>query len=366
MEYLFQKLIDTNYPFPTLFKEKRGLKQLYSLLDKSIPATLKIEKTTHTPSEISTKYFPEQIQKLILQSNTYEKKIIIRTPLRVITIHFVFMKQYNYHDFSISHYFKYLQLWFGFMDLVTPNEEINKTLDITIYLTKTKKEMPENKSQILDSYNINSAFTYICEKHGHITIYREEEWFKVLLHECIHSYCLDFSNFNQEFFGICLHNVLPIRLTDPQYSETYAEVWGELMNIALISYLLTDSWKEFSLHFEFYLQIELVHSITTANSLLKRNDLSFECLREKRTYNQNTHVFEYHILKSIVLFSSGKFLDWSLDNNGYNMIPINISRIKSLCSFIKHSYNNPLFIRLTKIIGDRYSSKSLRMSICEV
>ena len=63
-----------------------------------------------------------------------------------------------------------------------------------MYLTPTVKKLPHNKLEILSQDHCNTAVTTACEKEGEILIFREEEWFKVLIHETFHLLCLDFAN----------------------------------------------------------------------------------------------------------------------------------------------------------------------------
>lgn len=359
-----------DYKFPDLLSDKKGLQQLHKLLVKACNNCHSVKFEVYTrqelpklPEQYSSKYFPSEIQKLIRATSDFCSRVEFRTPKRIITLDFVFMKNEPYSGFSIKKYIPYLQLWFSLLDYVTPDDSINETLNIVIYLTKERKVMPESESEILSSNHINSALTYICQKHGDIMIYREEEWFKVLLHECMHSYCLDFSNDSQDELNSCLQKKLPIQINDPHYSETYAEVWAELLNIGIISF--SDKWHLFSLRYEFFLQLEIVHSISKTNMILSRKGLTIALLREKKYFNQETHVYEYHILKTILLYSAGKFFNWCEKNNGSMLIPFRGTMI-SFCKLINDSYEDSSFTADVSTIGSNFNSKSLRMSICEV
>ena len=372
MESLFQELIDINYKFPKILKHKQPLKQLHYLLNLAHEKSKTIEyevnpyqKLPPSPEKMSSKYFPYEIQELIHRKSDKCTQINLITPLRKIQIDFIFIKDEDYSEFQIDKYMNLLVLWFSFLDIITPNPNVNKVLQIKIYLTKERKILPSQNIE-LSSKHVNSALTYLCQEKGDILIYRQEEWFKVLLHECIHSYCLDFSSMNQNKLHECLHSTLPVHINDPHYSETYAEVWAEIINIALLSY--SKHWEIFSLQFEFYLQLEIVHSISKATHLLKRSNASFERLREKTNFKQRTHVYEYHILKTILLFSSDNFLMFCLYNNGEMMIPFvnNENTMTLLCKVIDRSYENPTFFKSIKKLQELQLNTSLRMSLCEL
>lgn len=372
MESLFQELIDINYKFPKILQHKQPIKQLHYLLNHAYGKSRNIacevksnQKVPKSPEKMSSKYFPYEIQELIHRKSDKCTQINLLTPLRKIHIDLIFIKDEDYSQSQIDKYMNLLVLWFSFLDIITPNHNVNKVLEIKIYLTKERKIFPPQNIE-LSSKHVNSALTYLCQEKGDILIYREEEWFKVLLHECIHSYCLDFSNIDQNALHQCLQKKFPIEIHDPHYSETYTEVWAEIMNVALLSF--SKHFETFSLQFEFYLQIEITHSISKATQLLRRNNSSFERLREKTIFKQNTHVYEYHILKTILLFSSDNFLMFCLYNNGEMMIPFvnNKNTMTLLCKVIGRSYENPTFFKSIKKLEELQVNTSLRMSLCEL
>ena len=367
MESLFEKIIYHNYSFPSLLNDKTGLKHLYSLLMKANTYCENINVTVHrnlnhpvVPNKNDSKYFPTDIQNLIIETHDTYTRIELKTPKRDITLDFVYIKGNPDCVPSLSK----LVLWFSLLDLISPDDNVNKSLHVMIYLTKERKRMPRHASTPINASHINSALTNICQKRGKITIFREEEWLKVLLHECIHSYCLDFSQYDQSEMDNCLKKLLPIDIKNPHYSETYAEIWAEIMNIALITFT-SNNWLRFSLQFEFYLQLEVVFSISRSNMLLSKENLSFATLREKMYLIQDTHMYEYFILKTILLSSCGDFLIWCLKENGKMMVPFKEKNIEKFCQLVKQSYLKTDFMVIVKAVGDKYATDSLRMSICE-
>lgn len=231
---------------------------------------------------------------------------------------------------STSKYLPYLIKWFKLMNMLCSNEKCNNNLSIVIYLTNFKKELPLyhlNKKTPITSQHVNSAFTYACIKKGTITIYRNEEWFKVLLHECIHSFCLDFNDDDPN-----RGSPSTMYVTDPAYNETYTEVWAELMQCALVSYNdCSHIPVVFSLLFDCYSKLEIVHSVIQAAKVLSYYGYSFSTVREKKHFNQETHIFEYYILKALVMMNLDEFYVWCLKNNGSNIIPF--SRKQEPASF---------------------------------
>lgn len=361
--------------------KKHGIKYLYHLLlraEKHKATYLSVRRHSNTSHGVSlftktqSDYFPSEIQNYISKYSYTKQSFDFIVRERKVFVNFYKMKDgKETTPFNVDKYLEPLGLWFSLMDLITPQSTVNTTLTIEIYLTSFKKKMPRF-GQAFTSSHINSALTYICNKHGEIIIYREEEWFKVLLHECIHSYCLDFSGADQSLMKSYLLKTFPIQVQDALYSETYAEVWAEIMNCAILSFTQIQKpthYRDFSLYLNFYMQVEIVHSIFQANKILGRYYLSFRELREKYTqWNQETHVYEYHVMKTILLFSFDNFLIWCYKHNGTDLIPFKNTgtNIMLLCDLVKEGFENKEFLSKVKKIETRCNGNTMRMSINEI
>ena len=345
-------------------------KKLYTLLETAnkFTKTAKVVvedftlECSSSLSRTSNRYFPEEIRKSIKVITT--KRVVLSFNSREIEIKFMVCGNIL---FDVHKYVPYLKLWFSLMTLILPYKDVNQKLTIDIYLTDFKKLMPKNGDGYT-SKHVNSAFTYVCREYGEITIYRKEEWFKVLLHECIHSYCLDFSTENDERLRHCLYQYFPFHITNAKFSETYTETWAEIMNCAIISFIDSgEGYRNFSLFFNFYIQVERVHSVIQFNKILRSYGLSYENLREKKSnWNQETHVFEYHILKTALLYSYDKFIDWCYMYNGKTLISFNKKALVEFCKLIMKCYDNSDFKRIVRRLKKKDNGISMRMSISEI
>lgn len=350
--------------------KKQGISSLYHLLrrakkhSKHVKITRPKAKHFSLPKKTDSKYFPAELQNYIVLHTKSQQSIHFKIGERTVTIHFIHMKKNN--NFDINKYVDSLALLFSLMDLVTHNKSVNKHLRVEVYLTPFKKTMPGMSEEFLPMH-VNSALTYVCESNGEIIIYREEEWFKVLIHECIHSYCLDFSQHDQKLLGRCIVNYFPIHVENILLSETYAETWAEILNCALLSFNdAAHSLRLFSLYFNFYMQVEIVHSIFQSNKILERYHSSFSSLREKKfLWKQKTHVYEYHVLKTILLFSFDKFIVWCQESNGSDLIPYR-GNSYLFCDLIMESYQDKDFQEKVRRIKNRSNGDGLRMSINEL
>lgn len=321
-------------------------------------------------------YFPEKMIRKVEEISERIVKLILILPNRTIDVFFimdsetfsVFSKQEN-----LNTYLSHLKTWFGFLDDIA-SDACAKTLNIHIYLSNEKKALPSLPGDIIGVEHVNSAFSNVCERNGEIVIYRKEEWFKVLIHETLHNYGIDFSLMDQSKMATHLFNVFPIgaNIDDALFSETYTETWAELINTAIIALDLTedDNINTFSLYFHFLTQIELFHSMAQTKKILYHFDLSYDSLFERKSterYKQSSHVFEYYILKTVLFSNYGDFLCWANDNMRSMIIfPNEERKLLSFCELLEKLAEISNMRQVDMINLDMYHDKNLRMSICEI
>ena len=77
-------------------------------------------------------------------------------------------------------------------------------------MTNLRKQLPSNMLDVLDVEHVNSAVTTSCTTSGSLVIYREEEWFKVLIHELFHVMGLDFSATHSDIYTSKLREYLNV------------------------------------------------------------------------------------------------------------------------------------------------------------
>lgn len=371
MDVFFNKINLDLLKNKTLCPYSNHIYNLLKAAENNEKCHVKIERNVkgrRVPKKQSSKYFDMDIQKCIHESkHTKYDCLHIIFHNRHITINFVPLKEEDEGYFLP--YVKYLVLWFKLMNMICPNPDCNRKLTIDIYLSNFKKKLSNNPNVILDSRHVNSAFTYPCIDNGVIMIYRKEEWFKVLLHECIHSFCLDFSLMDQQEMSVKLSTVFGVYVSSPRYSETYAELWAEILQCAFAAYFESNTnIRSFSLYFDFYTQLEFIHSVIVAMNIMKYMGISFSNMREKKHFNQRSHVYEYYILKTIVMSNLKDFFSWCLKMNGDRMIPFRQTSMNCnrFCDVIIAAYTNPMFNNSIQKIGGSNEYKSLRMSIVEV
>jgi hypothetical protein len=185
----------------------------------------------------------------------------------------------------------------------------SKKVTVYLYLTDLKKLLPKKNKIELDAEHANTAFTTSCQLETEIILYRREEWFKVFIHESFHNLGLDFAGSKTN-----LSQIFPINSEFKLY-ETYTELWAELMNIIFID---VASGKPFNkVRLEKYIQIERKFSLIQSAKILNHFGITYSDIltgKAKEKYKEDTEVFCYFILKTILLYNCNDFIEW-LDNH---------------------------------------------------
>ena len=283
----------------------------------------------------SDKYLSREMREYIKHDSkkivTFECKI----NQREIRLFFILFKKHCSEE-SIVYYKTYAHRVFMWLHMTSLHSTCIESLDIYVYLTPFKKELPQNKSEVIGPIHANTGYTYRCEKKNEIVIYREEEWFKVFIHETMHAFGNDFDidtldNDNNSMKHLKKIFSLPQDI-EIRMSETYSEIWARIMNVAFQTYfknppsLESRSVKEFKKNFEFYLNLESVFSLYQCIKILDFMGVNYQVLigdsdhskkMMRSFYRENTNVFAYYVLTSILLHNNGNdFFSWCVKING--------------------------------------------------
>jgi len=223
---------------------------------------------------------------------------------RVYTIFFVIPQRTPNH---IDKYVKKINTWLQVASLYA-KPGCSKTVTVYLYLTDLKKKLPEKDGFILDSENANTAFTTSCQPSTEIILYRREEWFKVFIHESFHNLGLDFTDQNVKKK---LQTIFPVQSEFKLY-ETYTEMWAELMNIIFINVergLMQNLSQD--------IQTEQKFSLFQTAKILDHFGMTYSDIFHKenhKKYKENTEIFCYFILKTLLLYNCNDFIEWLHDH----------------------------------------------------
>jgi len=249
-------------------------------------------------------FFPTAIHEHIMMyaSTKYSYEFILYN--RIFVIEFIFFNHIPDKK-VLSSYIKKIYMWLYVLSLYAKTK-CTKTLRITIFLSIFKKKLSSiyfnSQEDILDAVNINTAWTYRCKEHNSITIYRKEEWFKVLCHETIHTFGLDFSlNTGHIFTNNCneMFNVQSDFLLNESYCEFWATIWSTIFN----AYCMCSSPKLFDDFSKKYYELmftEKQYAIFQTIKILNFMKINYYDLFNfdlpRQQFVENTNVFCYYVI----------------------------------------------------------------------
>ena len=169
---------------------------------------------------------------------------------------------------------------------------------------------------------MNTGFAHVCrkDKSTDIVIFREEEWYKVLIHETFHNFGLDFSTLNNNEVEHKLKQLFNVNI-EFNFFEAYCDTWARILNCVIYTHLNdNNNMKKLMTN----LNKEKYFSIYQACKILKFMDLNYDLITVKseeninicnHLYKEKTSVFTYYIITSIFMFHYTKFIYWCNDNN---------------------------------------------------
>jgi len=390
MKYFFNELElfsgkkkKSNKFLKTLYKRYHHAIILYNKKYKYVIKKTIVDK--YVDSDLMKgKYMDERCRDEIRMSKGVLK---VKVNIEGVTINLELMifnnKDYN----NLGKYDSYIEKSITFLIFLFSFIKNKKPSSITyyLYLTKYKKQLPSNRREILCGTNCNTGVTYGCTVNGRVLIYREEEWFKVLIHETFHMLCLDFNNMYLDNFNNEVRKMININ-SEYNLFESYTEFWATYLNSVYCATKLTGNIrndKDFMLYFDFCINYERVFSLFQCVKVLNHMGLLYENLVSNEEiskslknlhYKENTNVFAYYIIKTVILYFEDEFILWCKKNNSdvLNFTKNNES-LHNFLSFIKKKINNvnlkksiKIMEKISKKLKGQVIKKSLRMTIINI
>jgi len=252
----------------------------------------------------------------------------------------------------------------------------NTEIDINFIFTDAKKVLPDSDMDILGPLHMNSGFATRCVPGGNIVIYRKEEWFKLLIHEGFHYFGLD-SILDNSHINNKIAKSFQVN-TEILTPEAYVETWARILNCYITGFYFTEgksSFHEFKKYSTFFLELERTYSCFQMVKLLAFMGLSYKDLisegkiheSKRKLYKENTNVFAYIILGSILMNDYSRFLHWCNTNNSNMLRFTSHYKIDSFYQLIVEEAQSPLLLSMIKLLKRRLihlsSSKKRKMLV---
>lgn len=387
------KSISRNYP-----KNNNRLRQFikfiynqFSLLNNKLDRynyILNREISSRFTVERPGIHFPEVIRNYINNSKKTCVSYLLNLDNRQTILNFYI---FNLRDPDLSlkkldAYAKNVSMILLLLQKYSDRECNNTGLTINIFMTRFKRSIDSSKispTNKISKIHLNGGFTRACQNNGQITVYRKEEWFKVFIHECFHSFGLDFATSDLRLLNTKIRELFPINSEFNIY-ETYCELWAQILNACFCAFKLLrdDNTSNMNVLYSLYenncilfLEIEKEFSKIQCKKVLDSLSLYYgDILKIGNNYSEDTNVFAYIICQYILFFDIDKFINWTEKNNdNYFNFDKNIDTITAFYNLIRENYNDPDIIaalnreiRLDKVQHHKFIKTTLRMSCCEI
>jgi hypothetical protein len=328
---------------------------------------------------------PTPIYNAIIESCVIKKSFLFHTAKRSITVHFSFPCSNNkISDTYLRNCMKRMFMWL-FIAEKFANSICSKSMDVFIYMTDFEKLLPTNRSAI-GWINANTALTTPCNGSTEIHIFRQEEWFKVFIHETFHNLGLDFSNMVENISTAEIYSIFPIK-SDIRLYETYCETWAEIINLQFVTYFGTKFKNDYSkmiVKLDQLLKIEAQFSLFQSAKVLyyygmKYNDLydvNPKSNEKRKQYREDTNILCYYVIKSILMYHKNDFIEWTVNSNRNSLeFRKTKSNVQHYCNLVKNLYKNSYYLENMKVMeywfhkNTNYNSfefKNLRMTVYEL
>lgn len=265
---------------------------------------------------------------------------------KLINIFFITDKDYKITEIKRNIY--RIILWLHTVIKYAKDSFCSKELNIYIFLTKLEKVLPENEKEEIGKINVNTGFTMTCQEKSNIVIYRQEEWYKVFVHETMHNLGLDFSGMDNDNTREFILKIFPVK-SDVKLYEAYTDAWAKILNVLLTSYLTSDrTYEEFVNNTEEYMNLERTHCFFQCIKILRHMGLSYEHLysedeqsqKLRKLYKEQTSILSYYIINAVILNIYQDFLVWCKKNNTFDSILQFVNTKKQQMEFCDFIYKN--------------------------
>lgn len=316
-------------------------------------------------------------------------------------------KQTDYYESVLRKV--YLWLWIANK---YRTKECSRQLTIYLYLCDLPKLL--NNETILGRSHVNTGFTMACSSKNEIYVFREEEWFKVFIHEVFHAFGIDFADsrltHTQELCQSRIQRIFKVPHINILVFETFTEVCAEVLNLLFFMYFTKNEGRNktndrartrlkttlrrmksassqeqgFSPKIlALLLKTEIEFSAFQCAKVLDHASMEYtdlysqspESIQKRRKYRENSNVLSYYVLKSILLNHFDAFMQWLIhSNDGSFKFLTNSRNTDAFCNLIENNYNKPEYVAKMNMYSNwirrhrrenTIETKTLRMTVYE-
>ena len=271
---------------------------------------------------------PEIIKRMYaMKHGVLYKSVISKQPIEI----FFFTHKY---DNCLNRFHIVMTILRYMMHFVPP-----KPVKVDFVLTDIKKQLPLRGESIGPS-TLNTGYT----DGINIVVYREEEWLKVFIHECMHFFMYDAELRDKPRL---LSHLFPVHTT-LNVNESYCEIWARILNCCVIAVM---NGKDI----DTLLENEKKFSAQQMVKILNYMDLTYDDLTHKGIeFHEDTNTFAYLVIAAIAMHDPKKFVHWCSTNN---TILLRIKNANDYVDFIQKRYQLHSFKTMTHTTNRSLSTK---------
>ena len=328
-------------------------------------------------------YINHNIRSAIEKLGVYHIKYVLEIGKNKYNISFLYPSKNNKKS-EIEDFFEdcimKMYLWLFIVQPYIRNN-CSREMNINILFSDHKKVLSNNKFEPLNTIHVNTAFTTSCLPKTNVIIFRKEEWFRAFIHETFHNLGLDFSNMNITTSEQKITQLFNVKSKDEvRVYESYCEIWAEILNVVIISFMITNNKESFKKEFQKNMILERKFSFFQMAKILHHFDITYDEFIDndkKKFFEENSHITSYFFIKTILMYFFSDFENWCKEMNKNNIFQFELTQnnIDSFLDFIEEHYKRKEFIQTLHLYenffkNNKYNKNSvmrtLRMSLNEL
>lgn len=327
----------------------------------------------------STKYFPPEVKRYITQHPASKLTYTSQFPIPYHVSFYCYQPEIPLEQLRQQ---MTRVIWWLYT-IQTYAQRTCKDLELIIYLTPLEKKLSFGVSvggesitrrHVLSASNANTGFSTRCDYGNTIVVYRQEEWFKVFVHESFHYFGLDFAYNQPSWVNTRLRHLFCVE-QEILLFEAYTEFWAEMIVMILYARVHRTTFSQ-------VVAKELQHSLQQAKKVLSCQQLTYSeviapsCGEGERpgsgggggggggrAYREATNVFAYYVIKTIFLYFHRDFVRWCEANNP-NFLQFEESELPGLVAWLEEHYRHPALV--AAMDGAESAGNGLRMTTINI
>lgn len=277
-----------------------------------------------------------------------------------------------------SYFIEFLVFYLRWIEYILNKiKPATRDITITIYLTSAKKVFPKDGKR-LSPLNVNSGVTttYSYTNRRDVIVFREEEVFKVAMHEMIHAYNIDsiyIPELSEKEFQAYFGRKCKLYINE-SFTDTLACIYNVLsFSVLLVKFkdssLLNIDSKDVLPIFTKYILKERAYILEKSKDVLLYEGYAFnkKGLVQMSHEDESTHILSYYVLKAMNFHNLEEFVSL-LSSQGFYIKQdyLYISMMAKSVGIIINKSEKENYWSYISRLKKQHLSPSLRMSVIDI